>query len=545
MSHYQTADALVRIENEQVIIWGQRVMQISFGDITAVAASEPRMLGRGRLDIFTADQRHTLTFTRGQLRELNVLAGYLAQIADINSTRQPVCGSANTTGVSFVSFDVETANRARGSICAVGFSVVHNGVITDTRAILCKPPKSLDGFDPGNVRVHGITPNQVRRAIPAREAIGHVLDIAGGLPLVCHNASFDISALRDACVAEALPIPELSFGCTLTWSRKDLSKLQNHKLPTVAAALGVSLENHHDAGADAYATAGILLSLTSKRGSSTLADYTTATKTQLGSLGPAGITACKGTNSTNSSSRTPTGTPRRRPPKPDLRADPTGPLRGQTIVISGEVPGFTRDEAWDAIVAAGATPEDSVTKRCTILVAGDGAGETKLGKMRRLAETGHPIALVDSSEFAELLAGQKIAALPNLAEVREQKLHHAMSLVGDAPAEAIHPSELVRGKHYTAWVEPIKQLKRDELYDEALELLLECVTACEQPESRHRSSPAPWYTEQAAIIYRKRKDFVGEVAILQRWLELVEDGSQRQQLKERFEKAQLLLAREG
>ena len=31
--------------------------------------------------------------------------------------------------------------------------------------------------------------------------------------------------------------------------------------------------------------------------------------------------------------------------------------------------------------------------------------------------------------------------------------------------------------------------------------------------------PAPWYTEQAAIVYRKQKNFVAEVRILQRWID--------------------------
>ncbi len=31
--------------------------------------------------------------------------------------------------------------------------------------------------------------------------------------------------------------------------------------------------------------------------------------------------------------------------------------------------------------------------------------------------------------------------------------------------------------------------------------------------------PAPWYTDQAAIVYRKQKNFVAEVRILQRWID--------------------------
>lgn len=52
---------------------------------------------------------------------------------------------------------------------------------------------------------------------------------------------------------------------------------------------------------------------------------------------------------------------------------------------------------------------------------------------------------------------------------------------------------MVRGRHYTEWVETVKQLKRDGQYEKALLLLLECQAAT----SRHEPGrPAPWYFEQ-------------------------------------------------
>ncbi|MCR6033816.1 hypothetical protein GGQ22_20640 [Nocardioides sp. zg-579] len=75
---------------------------------------------------------------------------------------------------------------------------------------------------------------------------------------------------------------------------------------------------------------------------------------------------------------------------------------------------------------------------------------------------------------------------------------------------------LVGGVHYLETIEPIKQLKRDGKLDEALAL---CYAAIEGAEAgRDGREPAPWYTEQAAIIHRKRGEREAEAAVLRRWL---------------------------
>ena len=83
-------------------------------------------------------------------------------------------------------------------------------------------------------------------------------------------------------------------------------------------------------------------------------------------------------------------------------AMPDGPslpqtLSGATIVITGSVPDFTRDEATAAAISRGAKVAGSVSKKTTALVAGDSAG-SKLDKARSL---GVPIIPADS--FAVLL----------------------------------------------------------------------------------------------------------------------------------------------
>jgi hypothetical protein len=86
---------------------------------------------------------------------------------------------------------------------------------------------------------------------------------------------------------------------------------------------------------------------------------------------------------------------------------------------------------------------------------------------------------------------------------------------GGARAESFERG-MVAGVHYLQLVEPIKQLKREGRLEEALTL---CYAAIEGAEAnREGREPAPWYTEQAAVIHRKLGQRDEEIAVLQRWL---------------------------
>ena len=72
--------------------------------------------------------------------------------------------------------------------------------------------------------------------------------------------------------------------------------------------------------------------------------------------------------------------------------------------------------------------------------------------------------------------------------------------------------------HYLETVEPIQQLKREGRLQEALDLCYGAIEAAENDTDGRE--PAPWYTEQAAIIHRKRGERDQEVSVLERWLSL-------------------------
>ncbi len=77
-----------------------------------------------------------------------------------------------------------------------------------------------------------------------------------------------------------------------------------------------------------------------------------------------------------------------------------GPLEGKSVVVTGTLPGFSRQEAEEAIRAAGGKPAGSVSKKTDFVVAGEAAGS----KLAKAQELGVPI--LDEDGFRRLLAGE-------------------------------------------------------------------------------------------------------------------------------------------
>ena len=72
--------------------------------------------------------------------------------------------------------------------------------------------------------------------------------------------------------------------------------------------------------------------------------------------------------------------------------------KGLSIVVTGSLPGFSRDDAKEAIVARGGKAASSVSKKTAYVVAGDSPGS----KYDKAVELGVPI--LDEDGFRQLLA---------------------------------------------------------------------------------------------------------------------------------------------
>jgi len=152
-------------------------------------------------------------------------------------------------------------------------------------------------------------------------------------------------------------------------------------------------------------------------------------------------------------------------------------------------------------------------------------------------------------EYKELneVRNPNAAALRMVAEgwygIRDENPNQAF--FNPIPREA-----LVYGRHFTEWVEPIKQFKREGKKDEALALILDCVDAVERTAAINSESPAPAYTEMAAIMYRQSKDYPSEIAIIERYFaarnraNIQSPGAMNAKLLERLAKARELAAKQ-
>jgi DNA ligase (NAD+) len=75
-----------------------------------------------------------------------------------------------------------------------------------------------------------------------------------------------------------------------------------------------------------------------------------------------------------------------------------GPLAGKTLVLTGTLPNWTREQATERVLAAGGRVTSSVSKKTDYLVAGESAG-SKLGKAERL-----DVAVLDEDGLRALLS---------------------------------------------------------------------------------------------------------------------------------------------
>ncbi|GAA3729137.1 exonuclease domain-containing protein [Salinactinospora qingdaonensis] len=313
------------------------------------------------------------------------------------------------TGDVWSAIDFETANSHPGSVCSVGLVRICGGEIVARSTTVVRPPRPVDWFARFNIEFHGITPAHVADAPEWPEVFDHILDFAAGAPLVAHNATFDMGVIRSACAQAGLSWPELPYTCSLATARRVWRDLPDYKLPTVCARIGHELLRHHSADADAEAAAQIMLAALAEHGVSSLPELAARTGALLRTLpagtasaapGPAAVAPSDRFARWREESRAPL-------PAPDPGADPSGPLYGRTVCVSGELRELSKLEAWQRIAAAGGHPAKNVTRRTDVLVIG-AATAAKTEKQRR-AETyaakGQDIAIVTEATFlADLLA---------------------------------------------------------------------------------------------------------------------------------------------
>lgn len=303
--------------------------------------------------------------------------------------------------LSFVALDVETANGARGSVCSFGLAIVEGGAVVATHSLLCRPPQGLDAFDAWNVRLHGISADDVADAPSFSARLAEVVRLIDGRPVVCHNASFDIGALREGCNASGVDWPTLSYACSLIMSRRASLSLLSYRLPVVCESLGIAMRSHHQADHDAEAAARIVLALAQRGGVDTLDALASTLMVRLGQITRTDWAGCVRWSTIA----------KQRPPDANADADPDHPLHGRLIAFTGGL-SILRADAMAAVASMGAVPQIGPTRTTDFLVIGDGfAGNSaadfhtgKAAKAVKINGKGGRIEVLTEADLLEMLA---------------------------------------------------------------------------------------------------------------------------------------------
>ena len=173
----------------------------------------------------------------------------------------------------FVGFDIETTGLDSHihRITEIGAVRVENGVVTKSFQTFVDPGMPIP---PEIVQLTGITDRDVYGAPGEAEAVRAFLDFVGDLPLVAHNAAFDIGFITAAAKRSGLAFDPVYID-TLPIAQALLKQLKKFKLDIISNALGLPDFNHHRASDDAAVCARIFTTLRPRladKGAKTLSD---------------------------------------------------------------------------------------------------------------------------------------------------------------------------------------------------------------------------------------------------------------------------------
>ena len=247
--------------------------------------------------------------------------------------------------LDFTAIDFETANEQRGSVCAVGIAQVRNGVVVETTSWKVQPPT---GSRFTNTHIHGITAADVRNASTWGDSLAAISEYAGEGTLVAYNSPFDKGVYTAASRLSEIEAEDRVWRCARVLARTHL-ELESYRLIEVAEHLGLAPFEHHDAEEDARTCADVVLTIARRHGGD-----------DIDALWPINTVA----QSRRSHYR----------PLPlsthNAEADPGHPLYGASVTFTGDLEGFTRDEARAACAALGATVTAGPTKKTDVVVVG-------------------------------------------------------------------------------------------------------------------------------------------------------------------------------
>lgn len=167
--------------------------------------------------------------------------------------------------MEFVAIDFETANRYNHSAVSVGLSRMdHKGRVLDSYYTLIRPKYLF--FESMCMSVNGLDERDIRCADTLETLWPEMRSFIGDLPLVAHNAAFDMGVLKGSLSSWELETPPYEYYCTLQLSRRLMPCTQSHALTYLVHEVLDLDYNAHNAADDAYVCGRLFCHMLAKEG---------------------------------------------------------------------------------------------------------------------------------------------------------------------------------------------------------------------------------------------------------------------------------------
>jgi len=159
---------------------------------------------------------------------------------------------------TFSVVDLETTGSVIGvdEIIEIGLIQVRNGKIVERFESLVWSDRVIP---PWVARLTGINNNDLEGAPTFSDLAENLVGLLDGHVFVAHDIRFDLPFLRWEFARRGIGRPAVTGLCTLQLSRQFWPDLASRSLPDLAAHFEIDHGNPHRAGADAMATAGVLI----------------------------------------------------------------------------------------------------------------------------------------------------------------------------------------------------------------------------------------------------------------------------------------------
>lgn len=172
---------------------------------------------------------------------------------------------------TFSVVDLETTGSVIGvdEIIEIGLIQVRGGKVVKRFESLVWTDRTIP---PWVARLTGISNENLEGAPTFSDLAENLVGLLDGNVFVAHDIRFDLPFLRWEFARRGIGRPAVTGLCTLQLSRQFWPDLGSRSLPDLAAHFGIDHGNPHRAGADAAATAGVLLEALKESGQLGLVD---------------------------------------------------------------------------------------------------------------------------------------------------------------------------------------------------------------------------------------------------------------------------------